>query len=261
VATEGWSGWDEYARFYDWENAHTFGRRDVAFWRRLAANARPPILELGCGTGRVLVPLARAGVRATGIDRSGSMLERAAGRARRLPLPRRPSIVRGDIRALPFRRGRFGLVIAAYGLVQSILSDSDLDGVLTEISRVLKPRGVVAFDLVPDLTRWEEYTGRERFRGRSQDGSRITLIETVRQQRSRGLTTFQETFVERARGRETRHKFVLTFRTVPLTAFVERLQRFDLEVESVFGDYRDGLWTEQSDACLIVAKRRDSQRS
>lgn len=52
---EGWHGWDAYAAFYDWENARTLGRRDVPFWRRLAARAGGPVLELGCGTGRLTI--------------------------------------------------------------------------------------------------------------------------------------------------------------------------------------------------------------
>src|SRR5437763_10012069 len=74
---EGWTGWDEYAPFYDWENAQTVGRRDVPFWRRVAARSGGPVLELGCGTGRVSRPLARAGIDLVGIDRSAPMLERA----------------------------------------------------------------------------------------------------------------------------------------------------------------------------------------
>src|SRR5204862_2986243 len=82
LVAEGWEGWDEYAPFYDWENARTLGRRDVAFWRRLAADARGPILELGCGTGRVTLPLARAGAAIVGIDRSAAMLAGALSRMR-----------------------------------------------------------------------------------------------------------------------------------------------------------------------------------
>ena len=109
--TEGWQGWDEYAPFYDWENARTLGRRDVPFWRRVALEARGPVLELGCGTGRMSLPLARAGVKLVGIDRSAPMLARAS-QARRPGPPlfagRRPraDFVRGDIRALPFADAR-----------------------------------------------------------------------------------------------------------------------------------------------------------
>ena len=74
---EGHHGWDDYARFYDWENARTLGRRDVPFWRRIATEAGGRVLELGCGTGRITLPLARAGAKITGIDRSTPMLDRA----------------------------------------------------------------------------------------------------------------------------------------------------------------------------------------
>src|SRR5215471_13281022 len=95
-AVDGAAGWDEYAPYYDWENARTVGRRDVAFWRSLAVREGARVLELGCGTGRVLVPLARTGLSVTGIDRSAPMLEYARRRARRLSAGARPAIVRGD---------------------------------------------------------------------------------------------------------------------------------------------------------------------
>ena len=53
--------WDLYAPFYDWENARTLGRRDVPFWRSVVLAEKTTALELGCGTGRLLAPLARAG--------------------------------------------------------------------------------------------------------------------------------------------------------------------------------------------------------
>src|SRR5262245_36949374 len=99
---EGYEGWDEYAPFYDWENARTLGRRDVPFWRNLARQAGGRVLELGCGTGRISIPLGRAGVPLVGIDRSASMLARARQRVRRAQLQSTVRLVRGDIRHLPF---------------------------------------------------------------------------------------------------------------------------------------------------------------
>src|SRR6266540_3380666 len=99
---EGYEGWDEYAPFYDWENARTLGRRDVPFWRNLAHHIGGRVLELGCGTGRLSIPLGRTGVDVVGIDRSAPMLARAHQRVRRGRLERRVRLVRGDIRHLPF---------------------------------------------------------------------------------------------------------------------------------------------------------------
>ena len=77
TGADGWRGWDEYAPFYDWENARTFGRRDIAFWQRLVLDAGGTAPELGCGTGRLVPPLARAGAVMIGIDRSAPMPQRA----------------------------------------------------------------------------------------------------------------------------------------------------------------------------------------
>src|SRR5215510_11162204 len=101
-AGEGHEGWDEYAPFYDWENARTLGKRDVPFWRNLALHCGGRVLELGCGTGRISLPLGRAGVSLVGIDRSTPMLKRARTRVRRARLASRVRLIRGDIRFLPF---------------------------------------------------------------------------------------------------------------------------------------------------------------
>ena len=250
------TSWDEYAPFYDWENARTFGRRDVAFWRTLAERNRPPLLELGCGTGRVLTPLARRGLRAVGLDRSPAMMAQAVVRGRRLAARTRPAFVLGDVCALPFPNASFGVVIAAYGLLQSLLSDRDLDAALAGAARVLKPDGVMGIDLVPDLPAWKEYRDRECFKGRSRRGGRVTLIESVRQQPSRGLTIFEETFLERRGKTTTRHAFTLTFRTVSVAAITRRLERHGLRVEATYGDYRGGPITPDADAWVIVARKK-----
>src|SRR5919107_4727113 len=113
---EGWQGWDDYAPFYDWENAQTLARRDVPFWQRLAAAQDGRVLELGCGTGRLTVPVARAGAQIVGLDRSAAMLARARQRLRRSRAA--ALLLRGDIRHLPFRtRAKFALVMAPYGML------------------------------------------------------------------------------------------------------------------------------------------------
>jgi SAM-dependent methyltransferase len=253
--TQGWQGWDEYAAFYDWENARTFGRRDVAFWRGLAKQAAGPVLELGCGTGRVLTPIGRTGVQVVGLDRSAPMLDRARARARKLPRPARPLIIRGDIRSLPFAPRRFGVVIAAYGLLQSLLNDRDLDTVLAEARRVLTPGGTFGVDLVPDLPNWQEYRKHVRLRGRTAQGTTVTLVETVRQDRRRGITIFDEEFVE-GRGRHTNVRtFSLTFRTVSVRQIADRLTSAGFKVEAVLGDYRGRAWTPDADAWVILARK------
>jgi ubiquinone/menaquinone biosynthesis C-methylase UbiE len=255
-ASDGAQGWDEYAPFYDWENAQTVQRRDVSFWQRLAAAQAGAVLELGCGTGRLSIPVARTGARLVGVDRSAPMLARARARLARAGLANRTLLVRGDIRALPFRSRRgFRLVMAPYGMLQSLTNEADLQATLASVYRVLTPGGLLGIDLVPDLPRWSEYSRRVSLRGRKGRATNLTLIESVRQDRRRGLTRFDQEYVER-RGRRRRvHKFALTFRTLSVPQMARRLERAGFGIDAVLGDYRGGPWDERADVWIILARR------
>jgi ubiquinone/menaquinone biosynthesis C-methylase UbiE len=253
--TEGHEGWDEYARFYDWENARTLGRRDVPFWRNLAKQAGGPVLELGCGTGRISLPLGRAGVRLVGIDRSERMLAKARMRTRRARLTNRVQLVRGDIRFTPFAKP-FPLVIAPYGILQSLLREKDLSATLKEVRRVLEPGGTFGIELVADLPSWEEYRKRLSLRGwrTRRGGSHVTLVETVRQDRARHLTIFDQEFTERQGTTRRVHRFSLTFRTLSIPQMVRRLERAGFEIAALLGDYRGHAWDPRADVWIILAK-------
>jgi ubiquinone/menaquinone biosynthesis C-methylase UbiE len=252
VKKEGWQGWDDYAPFYDWENAQTLGRRDVPFWRRVAADANGPVLELGCGTGRVTRPLAKAGLNIVGVDRSAAMLERIHNR---IPHPTsRIPLVRADIRALPFSDASFPMVIAPYGILQSLIRPNDLTAALASAARVVAPGGTFGIDLVPDVPNWREYRDRVQLRGKN-GAAHLTLVESVSQDRKRRLTTFEQRYIER-RGRQRReHRFELTFRTLTVAQMTRQLERAGFAVQSVLGDYRGRPWDARADVWIILAKK------
>lgn len=254
---KGHEGWDDYAAYYDWENAQTVGRRDIAFWRRMAAPVEGPILELGCGTGRVALPVARHGSTVIGIDRSASMLARARMRVRRARLGSRVKLLRGDIRHLPFPERSFDLVMAPYGILQSLLDEKLLAATLKDVRRVLTKQGRFGLELVADLPAWEEYSNRTTFRSpRGPNGKPIVLIESVRQDRRKHLTRFEQEFVEGRGKSATRKKFTLAFRTLSVPQMVQRLEKAGLAVSAVLGDYQGGPWDMRADVWIIVARRR-----
>ena len=106
--------YDAIARFYDL--SHQSLVDDIPFLLRQAAETGGPALELGCGSGRLLVPLARAGIAVTGVDNSPEMLARAAVRLAGEPaeVRGRVRLVEGDVRSLtlpgaePFALAYFG---------------------------------------------------------------------------------------------------------------------------------------------------------
>jgi SAM-dependent methyltransferase len=85
-------------RLYDWE--HDPFREDVDLYVALARRFGGPVLELACGTGRVLAGLAAAGFACTGVDSSPAMLARAERRLRALGLAERVRLVRQRLQAL-----------------------------------------------------------------------------------------------------------------------------------------------------------------
>ena len=253
---DGSVGWDAYAPFYDWENARTVARRDVAFWQRLALAQDGPVLELGCGTGRITAPVAKAGATVVGIDLSAPMLARAQRRLARARLHHRASLVRGDIRYLPFRRRRgFNLVMAPYGILQSLTRERDLRATLESVAGVIKRGGLFGIDLVPDLPRWSEYSRRTSLRGRRSAASTVTLIESVRQDRPRKLTIFDHEYIERRGRTRSVHRFSLTFRTLTVPQMAQRLERAGFRVDAILGDYQGGPWDPRADVWVILARR------
>jgi len=110
---------------------------------------------------------------------------------------------------------------------------------------------------VADLPSWQEYEKRISLTGwrRRPGGAHVTLTETVRQDRKKGLTIFDQEFTER-RGRTARiHRFALTFRTLSVPQMTRRLEKAGFEITALLGDYRGGPWDPRAEVWMILAKR------
>ncbi len=143
------------AALYDFEYRRR--RADVNWYRLLAKRLAPggPILELGCGTGRVLAPLARDGHRVIGVDVAASMLARAQARIDALGrgARARAGLVRGDMRTFALGE-RFPLVICPFNAFQHMYARRDALAALACVREHLAEGGSFALDVLnPDL-RW-----------------------------------------------------------------------------------------------------------
>lgn len=135
-----------WARFYDGISPGLPG--DVEFYAALAREAAGPILELGCGTGRVLGPIAAATAHpVTGIDLSAAMLERSRARLHELPpmVGERVTLVRGDMR--DFRLDApAALILLPYRAFHHLLTVDDQLACLSCIRAALAPGGLVCIN-------------------------------------------------------------------------------------------------------------------
>jgi SAM-dependent methyltransferase len=151
------ASYDVFARFYDL----CFGGMydDLFMIQQFAERCGSPILELGCGTGRVLVPLARQGYQITGVDVSPGMLERAHRKVAAENLGDRVTLLEGDMRELDLG-ARFNLAFIAVNSFMHLLSTDDQLAALERIRHHLNPGGLFLLDLFnPDLARLLDMKG------------------------------------------------------------------------------------------------------
>ena len=123
-------------------------RGDVPFYVESAKAARGPVLELGCGTGRILLPIARAGVSIVGLDSSRQMLERCRANlgAESAAVQGRVTLHQGDLH--DFNLGAtFALIIAPFRVVQHLTTVDAQLRFLANVSRHLAPGGRFIFDV------------------------------------------------------------------------------------------------------------------
>jgi hypothetical protein len=147
------------------------------------------------------------------------------------------------------------MVLAPYGILQSLLRDKDLDATLSAVSGVLRPGGVFGVDLVPDVPQWREYQNRVQMRGRAAGGVHLTLVESVRQDRRRRVTIFEQEYRVRRGQTVTVHPFTLRFRTLPVRRMTDRLERAGFVIRAVLGDYRGRPWDERAEVWIILAEK------
>jgi len=137
---------EAYDAFYS--SSGPYIRSDVAFYERVAREAGGPVLELACGTGRIALPLAQAGLQVTGVDRSEAMLTIARCKLAALPasVQERLNFVNQDMSALDLG-GCFGFVFVPFRSFQALLTIDLQRKSLEAIRRHLEPTGRLALHL------------------------------------------------------------------------------------------------------------------
>jgi SAM-dependent methyltransferase len=137
---------EAYDAFYSSSAPQIAG--DLAFYQRVAREVGGPVLELACGTGRITLPLAKAGLQVTGVDRSEAMLTIAQCKLATLPasVQGRLTLVNQDMSALNLGR-RFGFVFVPFRSFQALLTTDLQRQSLEAIRRHLESTGRLALHL------------------------------------------------------------------------------------------------------------------
>jgi SAM-dependent methyltransferase len=135
---------DALARYYDWEHADY--DVDVPLYQDFARRTGGPILEVACGSGRLMAPLLELGERVVGIDTSGPMLDRARHALAGAGLLSRAALHEADVRRFTLDE-RFQLAIFGLDSFGLLLSIEDQLAALRRINHHLAPGGLLIVDL------------------------------------------------------------------------------------------------------------------
>jgi SAM-dependent methyltransferase len=252
---------DPYARlvtYYDIENADLVD--DLPTYAALADRFGGPILDVGCGTGRVTFHLAGRGLRVVGVDFSPSMLKRARERAAHHDLdPARLEWIESDVTQLALDEN-FGLAIFAYNGFMHLLTQTDQIAALTHIAAHLKPGGGLALDLPNPVEMFhaDDVAGLVVERTFTDPTTGATVIQQSLASLDRATQIMDLTWVYDsvdANGALRRDLVPLRLRYTLAPEMRLLIERAGLQVEGLYGDYDLNPYEEESPRLFVVATR------
>jgi len=262
----------DFGALYDAVPAYS-ARRDVEFYVAEAERRAPSggaVMDLGCGTGRLLLPLARAGHSVIGVDRSPAMLARCRDKLAQEPpdVRSRTALYEGDVRDFEVTRPTIGaparvevaFAIAPFRILQHLVTVADQLRCLAAIKKHLAPGGYFAFDvfnphfamMTADRSAEAEDTPERpltdgRFFRRTARVLRVHWVEQV--------SEIELIYYLRAGAEVTRVVQAFEMRWYTAIELEHLLARAGFVVESVYGDFDRGLLRDDSPEIVVVARR------
>jgi len=247
--------YDNMVRFYEME--HGVFVEDQALYRGFAERCGGPLLELGCGTGRLLIPLAQAGFELTGVDCSAPMLACARQKLASLTpeVASKVTLIQGDMRDIHLKK-RFPLIFIALNTFAHLLTRQDQQRTLAAVARYLSPEGRLIIDLgnpmlLPALP--EPPTLHRRWKDRERGETIIKFTSTHFDPGSQLEELVLMYDVIDADGRVTRSVHPFTLRHTYRHEMVLLLEQAGLRAEACYGSYELARYSAQSERMIFVA--------
>jgi SAM-dependent methyltransferase len=236
-------------------------RRDVQFYVEEAHAAGGSVLEVGCGTGRILLPIARSGHSMDGLDSSPQMLDRCRAKLAEEPdaVRHRVTLHQGDARDFDLGR-QFDLVIAPFRVVQHLTTIEHQLAFLDSVARHLAPGGRLAFDVFnPNFTALTNADGVEREDtpetklpdGRSfRRAGRVARVRWVDQ-----VSEIELIYYISSGASIERHVMSFDMRWYLRAELVHLIARAGFRVRTLYGDFDRSPLTDKSPEQIVCAER------
>ena len=251
------AAFDRFARFYDEDYRHY--DEDIEAIVHLAQEMDGPVLELGCGTGRLLLPLAATGLPVTGVDISPALLGRARDKLATIANGEQVQLVEGDLRELALSQRDFAFAFCTSNTLMHLADAADQLATLERAAAHLRPGGLLLIDLFqPDVARWLEVHGVMELADQwtRADGTEVIKWSVrsvdLAEQLQETLFVYEEIAPD-GTVRRTRCPFTLRYLWRNEAELMLRLAGF--QIETVWGDCEGTPYDSQSEHLILLATK------
>ncbi|HTI14370.1 MAG TPA: class I SAM-dependent methyltransferase [Dictyobacter sp.] len=249
--------YDLIAPFYDIEHAHF--DEDIDMYLNFAELSGGKILELACGSGRVLLPLAQEGYELTGVDYSDKMLELARETLAQAGVVSRCTLAQQDICTLQLEQ-KFRLAFIALGSFGHITTRKDQQRVLSGLRNHLSKGATLIIDISnADARYMEDLSGQVLHQGtwQSEDGSYYTHFVTPSSATREHLLELTHFYDHHIQGGPVERTVVTTFLYLfEHTEMELLLEQAGFVVKDIYGDHELGPFQRESPRMIFVAEAR-----
>jgi SAM-dependent methyltransferase len=223
---------------------------DIEFYRGIARTANGPLLEAGCGSGRILLPLLQEGIAIFGFDPSSVMLEVLGRRASEIAV--QANVWQGDFGSI---LGKYSAILSPFNSVMHLLKQEEQIDAFRTVHGSLDDDGVFAFDIANPLT-LDIYDDEEHFSSTFIDqrsGNEYEIWQRFEHDPLTQTGKFHREF--RSKG-ETLGS-TIDFRWTYPSEITLLLQVAGFREWEVFGDFNRGPLTEESSSQVWIARKRE----
>jgi SAM-dependent methyltransferase len=249
--------YDLIAPFYDIEHAHF--DEDLSLYMNFAGLCGGPLLELACGSGRLLVPLAREGYELTGVDSSASMLNLAREALEQAGVAAKCKLVQENMYSLHLGQ-QFRMAFIALGSFGHIYTRKEQRQTLATVHNHLVPRGRFILDISnADVRYMEHLSGQLLLQGTwpRDDGAMLSHFVSPASSPSRHLLELTHFYEEHRQGEAVKRTLIRTH----LYLFERNEMELLLEeagfvITDVYGDYELTPFEHDSPRMIFIAEAR-----
>ncbi len=227
---------------------------DYDFYKRWCEKANGPVLELCCGTGRLTIPLKKAGIDITGLDFTPAMLARAKMKAQKEKIS--IDLIEGDMRNFRLNK-QFSMIFIPFNSLQNTYTREDIESVFSAVRHHLLPDGsfiIEIFNPSIHLMVNREKTPEETFNFTLDDGTSVVVREQCRYDSASQNNRVTWTFIMNSKEIPT-HLDMHCFYPLEMDAL---LHYNHFNIVHKFGDHNETPFCSTSQKQLYVCKVKEN---